>query len=220
MKPYKVAVATRYTDAHLTNGDVVQMLKTKKYLETRHGLEVVAVRSPEDLAQTDADIVHIFSMPRIDDTTAFIEVARRSGKKVALSTVYWDLTQSSFVSACYKRGLLPYARFLKPFRKPAFQLYNLAQSLRSTRSQAFYSRDFLEKRRNALMAAGMLLPNSDEELELLARDFGIPAQQLRAKAVIVPNAVDLNVLKNPTADPVPDLHSFVLCVAKIGRAHV
>jgi len=215
MKPYKVAVATRFTDAHLTNGDVVQMLKTKRYLENRHGLEVVVVRTPEDLAETDADIVHIFSMPRIDDTTAFIEVARRTGKKVALSTVYWDLTQSSFVTACYKRGLLPYAAYLKMFRKPAFQLYNLAQTIRSKQSQAFYSQEFLEKRRNAIQAAGMLLPNSDEELELLARDFGFPVAQLRSKTVVVPNAVDLDVIRNPGEDPAPDLKDYVLCVASL-----
>lgn len=215
MTPYKVAVATRFTDAHRTNGDVVQMLKTKKYLESRHGIDVRTVRSAEELAASDADIVHIFSMPRIDDTLGFIETARRTGKKVVLSTVYWDLTYSSFVAACYARGMLPYAPMLKSIRKPAFHLYNAVQSLRGRKSQAFYSREYQEKRRSVLQAASMLLPNSDEELELLARDFGIPLRELAAKTVIVPNALDLEVFGRQAGDPVPDLDRFVLCVASL-----
>lgn len=215
MKRYKVAVATRFTDAHRTNGDVVQMLKTKKYLESRHGLDVVAVRGPEELAVSDADIVHIFSMPRIDDTLAFIDVARRTNKRIALSTVYWDLRHASFVVACFKKGLLPYARLLSPCLKPAFQLFNLAQRVRSGRSSSFYSREYTESRRTALRAAGILLPNSDEELGLLARDFGLPLDELRAKTVVVPNAIDRSALRGEAQDPVPDLHDFVLCVASI-----
>lgn len=215
MQRYKVALATRFTDAHLTNGDVVQMLKTKKYLESRHGLDVAAIRSPQELERCDADIVHIFSMPRIDDTLAFIEVARRTGKRIALSTVYWDLTHASFVVACHKRGLLRHARMLSAFRKPAFMLLNLAQSLRSGSSGSFYSRDYLESRRLALRSAGILLPNSDEETELLARDFGFRSAELRAKTVVVPNAVDLQVVRGTVRDPVPDLSGFVLCVASI-----
>lgn len=215
MKPYKVAVATRFTDAHRTNGDVVQMLKTKKYLEARHGLDVRTVRSAEELAASDADIVHIFSMPRIDDTLGFIDVARETGKKVVLSTVYWDLTYASFVAACYSRGMLPYAGMLKSLRKPAFHVYNLVQSLRSRQSQAFYSREYQEKRRAVLEAASMLLPNSDEELELLARDFSLPLEALRSKSVIVPNALDLEVFQRQAEDPVPDLDRFVLCVASL-----
>lgn len=215
MTRYKVAVATRFTDAHRTNGDVVQMLKTKKYLESRHGLDVVAVRGPEELAATDADIVHIFSMPRIDDTLAFIDVAKRTNKKIALSTVYWDLRHAAFVVACFKRGLLPYARLMSPFLKPAFQLFNLTQAVRSGRSSSFYSREYLDSRRTALRAAGVLLPNSDEELELLATDFGLPLAELRAKTVVVPNAIDRTALRGEAEDPVPDLNDFVLCVASI-----
>jgi len=215
MKSYRVAVATRFTDAQLTNGDVVQMLKTKKYLEARHGLDVVVARSPEELGRTSADIVHIFSMPRIDDTLAFIDVAKRTKMKIALSTVYWDLRHAALVAACHKRGLLGYARFMSPFLKPAFQIYNLSQAIRSVRSRAFYSRDYLESRKSALRAADVLLPNSDEEAELVAKDFSIPLAEIRAKTVVVPNAVDLEVLSRDAQDPVPELTGFVLCVASI-----
>ena len=218
MKSYKVALATRFTDKQLTNGDVVQMLKTKKYLEARHGLDVVVVRSPEEAADSDADIIHIFSMPRIDDTIGFVGAARRTNKKLAISTVYWDLTHASMVNACYKRGLLPYAGLLRAFRGPAYRLYNVAQSLRGVDSGTFYSRGYRETRQGVLRAAGMLLPNSDEELALLARDFGFPLEELRSKSVVVPNAVDLEVLTRPAADPVPDLDNFVLCVASLDPA--
>lgn len=218
MKPYKVALATRFTDEQRTNGDIVQLHKTKKYLETRHGLDVIVVRTPEEAAACDADIIHVFSMPRIDDTIGFVGAARRTNKKIALSTVYWDLTYASLVGACYNRGLLPYARLLAPFRGPLYGLYNLSQSLRGVRSRAFYSREYRETRQGVLQAAGMVLPNSDEELELLARDFQIPIQDLRSKSVVVPNAVDLEVLQAPAPDPVPDLHDFVLCVASLDPA--
>lgn len=218
MKSYKVALATRFTDEQRTNGDVVQMLKTKKYLETRHGLDVIVVRTPEEAAACDADIVHIFSMPRIDDAIGFTEAARSTNKKIALSTVYWDLTYAALVGACYSRGMLPCARLFRPFRKPLYGLYNLYQSLRGVRSRAFYSRDFRDTRRRVLNAAGMVLPNSDEELALLSRDFGIPIRDLRVKSVVVPNAVDLEVLRTPAPDPVPDLHDFVLCVASLDPA--
>jgi glycosyltransferase involved in cell wall biosynthesis len=218
MKSYKVALATRFTDKQLTNGDVVQMLKTKKYLEARHGLDVVVVRTPEEAADSDADIIHVFSMPRIDDTIGFVNAARRTNKKLAISTVYWDLTHASLVNVCYKRGLLPYAGFLQAFRGPAYRLYNAAQSLRGVESGSFYSKAYRETRQGVLRAAGMLLPNSDEELGLLARDFGFSLEELQSKSVVVPNAVDLEVLTRPAADPVPDLDNFVLCVASLDPA--
>lgn len=218
MNRYKVAVATRFSDAHRTNGDVVQMLKTKQFLEARHGLDIVAVSGPEKLAASAADIVHIFSMPRIDDTLAFIDVAKQSNMKIALSTVYWDLRHASFVVACFKRGLLPYARLMSPFLKPAFQLFNLAQRARSGRSSSFYSRDYIECRRTAIREAGILLPNSNEELELLAADFGLPLDDLRAKTEVVPNAIDRAALGGHAKDPIPDLTDFVLCVASISPA--
>lgn len=218
MKSYKVALATRFTDAQRTNGDVVQMLKTRKYLEQRHGLNVVVIRSPEELAACDADIVHIFSMPRIDDTLAFIDVANRTNKRIALSTVYWDLRHASFVNICYKRGLLRYARALSPFRASAFRMYNLFQAMRAKRSQAFYSREYIETRRTAISAAGVLLPNSVEELELLARDFGFPLAELQTKTVVVPNAVDLGVIRSTAQDPLPGIDGFVLCVASLDPA--
>jgi glycosyltransferase involved in cell wall biosynthesis len=157
-------------------------------------------------------------MPRIDDTIGFVNAARRTNKKLAISTVYWDLTHASLVNVCYKRGLLPYAGFLQAFRGPAYRLYNAAQSLRGVESGSFYSKAYRETRQGVLRAAGMLLPNSDEELGLLARDFGFSLEELQSKSVVVPNAVDLEVLTRPAADPVPDLDNFVLCVASLDPA--
>lgn len=215
MQRYKVALATRFTDQQLTNGDVVQMLKTKKYLEVRHGLHVVVVRSPEEAERCDADIIHVFSMPRIDDTIGFFAAARKTGKKVALSSVYWDLSHAAFINALYPRGLFAAARWLRPLRRVSYTLYNGAKSVVGSTSQAIYSRQWFETRRRVLIEAGVILPNSEEELELLARDFRIPLRDLQAKTVVVPNAVDLEVVGKAGGDAVPDLDQFVLCVASL-----
>lgn len=194
-------------------GDSTQVLKTKDAIE-KMGYTVDL-----DLSQTPDvsryDIVHVFNLQTFEGTKVQIENARRQGKPVALSTIWWDF-QYMDLDDDYRK-----------FRgwKYHLCLYLLAPLFWVNKYRRFYFFDKLlfnlrrkRKGQNILKSVDWILPNSVAELEILTRDFNMP--DLRGKSSVVVNAIDNaeNIRELPQEykkklDKLPD--GNVLCVGRI-----
>lgn len=184
-------------------GDTIQMEKTGEYLK-KVGVNVDTAGS----GQVDFrryDIVHIFNIQNPDHTLHYLESAHVAGKKVAVSTIYWNL------ESIMQDDL---------FSNPRFRIPRsiLGTSL-STIALRAYLRRIKNKQSQILQRADVLLPNSTTEMEKLIFDFQM--ESIRNTSVIVPNAVD----EHDFADPHPEVfrascgfERYVLCVARIQRA--
>jgi len=87
----KVLFKNRFNSFESPGGDTKQMLKTKEYLE-KLGVEVdISLNNESSL--NDYDIVHIFNCMRPLETSASIFQAKEAGKKIVLSSIYWDFNE-------------------------------------------------------------------------------------------------------------------------------
>jgi polysaccharide pyruvyl transferase CsaB len=177
-------------EANPGGGDAVQIRATRQALTD---LGVSVSLTPElrpDLA--DIDIVHTFHLTRPLETAEHCANARRQGKPVVLSTIYWDARE------CMHKA----PKAVDPSVEPAG--WELAA--------------FAATEANAAVVAEMadlLLPNSDAERDLLERNFGVPPE----RCIVVPNAVDERFFDATPDDFVREygMRDFVLYVGRVER---
>jgi len=201
----KVIFANRRGSVNSSVGDVVQMLKTKEYLENMFGYDVTVAYSGKQISQSDARIVHIFNIQTIDETLCFIEAAKHSGKLVALSPIYWDLSHANMIAVLHKYRLLQYARIFKPFR-------SLLATMQDTKQIIMRGSSLTAKRRRSIMAADLILPNSHEEMDILAKVLSLDINHLRRKTRVVPNGIDRTLINDYSGHALVDATDYVLCV--------
>lgn len=162
-------------------GDGVQLVKTMEALQQAHGLEASIATEPSDPALATADIVHIFNIQTAEISLEFAQSAKRQGKPIALSTIYWDLSHARFVDAMGAKVPKPGWRSLK----------SVFDSISSLTAATLGRPRYLTKQRRAvitelLTSASVLLPNSVEEGEIVSREFGVSSVPIMP----VVNAID------------------------------
>ncbi len=169
-----------------TGGDTIQVLNTKAALENAYGLEIVlALEAPVIAHHRDADLVHIFNIQTIESSLAFAHAAEAAGLPIALSPVYWNLWPSAFVERV--RSIAPYA----PIKASRLIERTWRLFLHGSRFQAsLLGRHYVAARRLLIEKAGILLPNSPQELAIIGADLRVGMETLGPKARVVPNAVD------------------------------
>lgn len=200
MDKIQIIFANRKDCFEKSGGDTVQMMKTKEYLEKNYPVEIFICNNPVDFEKyPDAKIVHIFNLQTVTETLKFIEKAKKLNKHTVLSTIYWNLLDSYYVKYLRFLNINPIAvnDFVKhliiksfnigilciPFLKNKFKKY--------VDKGLFGTKKYVELRKEVLLQADLLLPNSDEEMELCAKDFNINRKTIVDKSVVVPNAVEL-----------------------------
>lgn len=90
----RVAFCIRPDFSSLAGGDVVQMLKTKAFLELNFPVEVEIITSPNKI-NTDFDLVHVFNFSTYRISKKFIEQAKKMSIPVVSSSIYWDYSFAS-----------------------------------------------------------------------------------------------------------------------------
>ena len=169
-------------------GDSIQLRGTQAALEALGVRVSVSTDLQPDLA--GFDIVHAFNTTRPQESLEHCANARRQGKPVVLSTVYWDA----------REFLHRAQQMLDPdFEPSAREVATLA----AREAQAAV----------VMEMADLLLPNSEAERDLLARNFGVAEEQCR----VVPNAVEERFFEATPDDFVREhrVGDFVLCVGRI-----
>ena len=169
---------TRLGAVQAWGGDTTQMVETGKALQ-HLGVEVEILADEIGCDVSRCDLVHLFNLQTAENGLRLLASARAARKPVALSTIYWDLRYARHPDNLRFGDGAFWAKFAGVAPKMAM----LLQRVRQVPGQ----RRQLRAQRRLLLGADVILPNSVAELEGLVAQFGLP--QLRARAVIVPNAV-------------------------------
>ena len=187
-------------------GDVIQMLKTKQYLQDL-GVHVgLSLDSAPDCSSYD--IVHLFNITDIRDTYVQCKNAKNQGRVVALSPIYWPTREfrASGASRHWIRSIIP----ASPKRLARYLIYHL---LREDRPTALLARiGELQMQHEVLTISDLILPNSRMELQMLLADFD---RLGRDKFAVVPNGVDTKIIDMTAHRAGAKQRDTVLCVARI-----
>jgi glycosyltransferase involved in cell wall biosynthesis len=157
-------------------------------------MNVDVVTDPKKLNAADYDLCHIFNIQKIEDTKDYLAKCRTAGVKVALSPVLWDF--SAVVSYNFMVKRLSTYRLSERRIGLASRLLKLLAGV--VGMPTIYTHNYREYLRQTLSAANLLLPNSVEEADVLARLSGLDPGELLAKTRPVVNAVTLTDSKPAT----------------------
>ena len=195
-------------------GDTVQLIATRRHLIQR-GVEV----DLESSATSDCslyDVVHLFNLTRPYDTFLQLENAKRQGKPVCLSTIYWNmddlhLTTRVPIWMLFARANMRILRYLYGFANGKARHRYLEKRMMASPEavKACQSR--------VVENADMLLPNSRAELDLLHCD--LPSSR-QIPFSIVHNGIDSHVFSRssePSLDfgQVRNRGQYILCAGRL-----
>jgi len=177
-------VNTRPDAIQFWGGDTTQVVETQKALR-RLGVSV-DLGDEASCDWSNYDLVHLFNMQTAENGLDLLNRAKAADKPAALSPVYWDLRYARHPDILRFGASRWWAQF-------AFAMPRLAMAMDGLIYARKYRR-WHQAQATLLRKVDLVLPNSVAELEIVVARFGLP--QLRARAVIVPNAVS-----PPTSPP-------------------
>lgn len=189
-----IAFCTRPDFLSVRGGDTVQILQTRDMLQNSYGVKVDVIAGPEKLNAVNYSLCHIFNIQKIEDTKAYLAKCLAANVKVALSPVLWDYTAVDTYNFMVKRlSVLE----LTP-RRLAWMSQGLKLIAPFVGMPTIFTASYRKYLRQTLSAADLLLPNSVEEADVLARLSGLDPGELLAKTRPVVNAVTLAESKPAT----------------------
>lgn len=202
----KILYAIREDYMEKKGGDTFQMLTTKSYIESLHpDVTITVVKNAAEIDSIDdANCLHIFNMQNSTFAMSCIQSGKRKGLKIALSPVYWDLSDSIYVN-----------RILKVTRN--FSIINRMKSIKRLINFNIPSRHYMgiqykAKYRALLNQIDLLLPNSVEEGEIIFNQFKTKSYDL----FTVPNAIEIKKnIKDNENSKYNYLNGCILEVARI-----
>ncbi|WP_283127993.1 glycosyltransferase family 4 protein [Allofournierella massiliensis] len=180
---------------YLTNrgGDTFQMLKTKEYLEQYDETFVDIISSPDEL-DSKYDVLHIFNLQNCDFAYSMMQAAKEKGIKVVLSPIVWRFGHSSYVNKLMRlTNSLDIVKVLQS-ANVLFEHFSV------------YKRK--KDKQYILEHCDMVLPNSDEEGEILREQYGIDFHEM-----VVPNCIDVHLNEEHQEIQLPE--NFILQVGRI-----
>lgn len=193
-----------------TGGDTTQILKTAEALRAA-GAQVTLTSDVDAFRAADTyDVAHLFHLDRLWENLPAARLARRVGRPIAVSTIYWPSAELDRHARVGVQGLL--ARLLGP---------NGYQSLRQAQRGALAAIEARRLRpalagltrfragvRELLRRASVILPNSGAERDCVWKCFDV-----QTPCQVVPNAVDPAVFGGVAAGV--SQRAGVLCVGRI-----
>ncbi|MBX7131571.1 MAG: glycosyltransferase family 4 protein [Fimbriimonadaceae bacterium] len=169
----RVLIVNREDAYTAMGGDTVQMDQTARHLREL-GVEVeIGIGAQPEERFREFDLVHLFNLQTFDFTASQLRAAKDAGRKVAVSTIWWDFAVEEVLDRSPKWRLA---------RKVFGTRIARAWAQRRIERQAYDQRAV---HRSILTDSDMLLPNSDSEavgLRALA-SFTTPIH-------VVPNGID------------------------------
>lgn len=208
----KVLFQTRTNLYSAPGGDLIQILKTKEFLEKLGVIVHISLEFEPDLSSYD--IVHLFNLMDPQDIYLQCMNAKKQNKKVVLSTIYGLYTEYE------RKARGGFAQKVANILSP-YQIGYLKILLRHYHEKRFHSgaKNMLFKGYYRLMKeitknTDVFLPNSVSEMNRVAKEFKLKNYQFNA----VPNAIDKNVfnyLKNTEDNKFKKYKDCIVCAARI-----
>lgn len=208
----KVLFQTRTNLFEAPGGDMVQMLKTKEFLE-KSGIEVdISLELEPDL--TGYDLVHLFNLMEPQDIYIQMLNAKKQSKKIVLSTIYGLYTE--FERKARGGFFQKLANILSPYQigymKVLVKHYKEKRMHKGVYKMLF--KGYYGLMKEIVDNTSIFLPNSDSEMKRVASEFKLKNYQY----VSVPNAIDKSVFVSDTDDEINQYAKFkdcILCAARI-----
>ncbi len=208
----KVLFQTRTNLFKAPGGDLVQMLKTKEFLE-KLGVQVdISLEFNPDLK--DYDLVHLFNLMEPQDIYLQMQNAKKQNKKIVLSTIYGLYTEFERKA---RGGLFQkLANVISPF-----QINYIKTLVKHFAEKRFHQGVFkmIYKGNYGLMKeiadnTSVFLPNSVSEMNRVASDFKLKNYLFYD----VPNAIDRKVFSDSESHGLNKYAKYkdcILCAARI-----
>ncbi len=161
----KIAFCIRSTYKTRGGGDVIQMLKTKEYLERMDkDLIIEIVDDPRNLSY-DTQICHIFNYSTTEDSNKFFEQAKSMSCKIVSSSIYWDYKILVYEFFSH----LGFTKLNRSILKTEVWLANIINKLWDNPYFYLFSNKFRLEASYFVESSDLVLPNSKEEMQLLAQ---------------------------------------------------
>ncbi len=190
----KIAFAIRPNYLEVRGGDTFQLLKTKEYLERDWGSDITIVTSPEELVKGSFDLLHVFNLQTTDFTLRMVRTAKDIGIKVFLSPILWHSGASRYVNRA--------SRLTCNFNViSGFKIISTISERLSIRAGYTQRKEIIEK-------CDAILPNSDEEREIVYTIFGS-----NVPAYVIPNCIDNSLKQSNVNASLPE--NIILEVGRI-----
>lgn len=209
----KVLFQTRTNLFEAPGGDMVQMLKTKEFLE-KLKIEVdISLELEPDL--TGYDLVHLFNLMEPQDIYIQMLNAKKQNKKIVLSTIYGLYTE--FERKARGGFFQKLARILSPYQigyiKVWVKHYKEKRMHKGVYKMLF--KGYYGLMKEIVDNTSVFLPNSDSEMKRVAGEFNLK----NYKYVSVPNAIDKSVFTSTNEEgetnPYNKFKDCILCAARI-----
>lgn len=209
----KVLFQTRTNLFDAPGGDMVQMIKTKEYLE-KTGIQVdISLDFEPDL--TGYDVVHLFNLMEPQDIYRQMINAKRQNKKIVLSTIYGLYTEFERKA---RGGLFQkVANLLSPYQ--IGYVKTLVKHFKERRMHSgvykMIYKGYYGMMKEIVDNTDVFLPNSDSEMNRVKQEFKIKD----CKYVSIPNAVDKSVFSEESSsgsnNKFEHYQDCILCAARI-----
>jgi glycosyltransferase involved in cell wall biosynthesis len=209
----KVLFQTRTNLYDAPGGDMVQMLKTKEFLE-KLGVHVdISLELEPDLSEYD--LVHLFNLMEPQDIYLQMRNAKKQNKKIALSTIYGLYTEFEREA---RGGLFQkLANVLSPY-----QIGYIKTIVKHFSEKRFHKgvytmiyKGFYGLMKEIVDNTTVFLPNSISEMDRVAKEF----QLKNFLFFSIPNAIDKKIFSKDSVttktNKYAEFQDCILCAARI-----
>ncbi len=208
----KVLFQTRTNLYSAPGGDMIQMQKTKEFLE-RLGVQVdISLDFEPDLS--DYDLVHLFNLMEPQDIYLQMKNAKRQNKKIALSTIYGLYTE--FERKARGGFFQKLANVLTPYQigyiKTIVRHYAEKRLHKGVYKMMF--KGYYGLMKEIVDNTAVFLPNSVSEMNRVTQDFKL----IKPSFFSIPNAIDKAVFVDNDSDSLNKFAKYqdcILCAARI-----
>ena len=207
----RVLFQTRTNLFDAPGGDMVQMLKTREFLE-KLGVQIDISLDFEPNLE-DYDLVHLFNLMEPQDIYLQMLNAKKQNKKIVLSTIYGLYTEFERKA---RGGLFQkVANVISPYQigyiKTLVKQYSENRFHKGVFKMMF--KGYYGLMKEIVDNTSVFLPNSVSEMNRVAKDFKLKNYDFYN----IPNAIDKSVFFNPknTENKYAQYQNCILCAARI-----
>ena len=209
----KVLMQSRNNFFTLRGGDTIQLEKTKAELE-KLGVEVdFSLDFNPNLS--NYDLVHLSNVTRIQETYLQVKNAKKQGKKIILSTIFWPMDEFE------KQGQVGIRKIVNSFlgidnqeRIKALARYIKDKDSRNIATKNLWRVGYTKMQNYVVNNVDYFLPNSEMEMDEFCKSFKIKKKRYK----VIPNAIDPNVAKIQMESEIPsEFEKYIDAIICVGR---
>ena len=210
----KVLMQSRKNFFELRGGDTVQLEKTKMELE-KLGVEVdFSLDFEPDLSSYD--LVHLSNVTRIQETYLHVKNAKKQGKPIVLSTIYWPMDEFE------RLGQVGIRKFINSHVKidteekiQAIARYLKDKNSRNEATRNLWKIGYTKMQKYVVDNVDYFLPNSEMEMDEFCKSFGVEKDRYK----VIPNAIDADIARKQDEVEIPKefekYRNAIICVGRI-----